>query len=727
MATGDRLRAMDLYEILLLTTRLARRATTSSIYRVARKLVLGRKRSRVYFLYSGAQKLNRAELEVACEDFSNINTFPTCTVFKGILSGGVEISIVSTVISSSKDWSRSAETCFKKKCLFLFDYFDSRTVILVRLLRFWDYQNTDRGYTVYFDSRTAKSYVHNSSSLHMTASFFSLLDSFHFCPLGYKDFPDLGNTTSSLLSTCCHVVLELWYNWSWVKATWSLEVIFPDGIFPADGKSEIEGKNKYFELFQFNKPHAAPPAASTSIHGCPRARLPLSLRDARWIGEIAHKSHPWQLSSPKSAANRICQRGLAPPCRRSPTSVADFVMPFFLFIVGVALALSYKRVPDKLDASRKALLRALTLFCLGLGLVLQGGFFHGVRSLSFGVDLREIRLMGVLQRIAIAYLLTALCEIWIRGDEDVDYGYDLLKRYCYQLPHPAPRRCLGYRQADLHRRTAGRQSAGVGWPPVQNYRKNTLVASSSRRKAPAEDAASTAQTMYVKVSMDDAPYLKMVDIKMYSSYEDLSMALEKMFSCFITDRFSLVLQHSLYPNTFCDLAQESLFSFASKIYLFLTLGGNKKEQRDSGETYQKTDIDFLESEASAFRDDGSTASTAILVGDRLYVANVGDSRAVIPKAGKAMALSEDHKPNRIDERKRIENACVLSFGLVGWKGVSHIIWPHDRMRGVDRMVLGRKDPFSAHQTALTTSIAPQGLKNSLQQWTTDQYSETAFM
>ncbi|ONM16876.1 hypothetical protein ZEAMMB73_Zm00001d003383 [Zea mays] len=520
MATGDRLRAMDLYEILLLTTRLARRATTSSIYRVARK------RSRVYFLYSGAQKLNRAELEVACEDFSNINTFPTCTVFKGILSGGVEISIVSTVISSSKDWSRSAETCFKKKCLFLFDYFDSRTVILVRLLRFWDYQNTDRGYTVYFDSRTAKSYVHNSSSLHMTASFFSLLDSFHFCPLGYKDFPDLGNTTSSLLSTCCHVVLELWYNWSWVKATWSLEVIFPDGIFPADGKSEIEGKNKYFELFQFNKPHAAPPAASTSIHGCPRARLPLSLRDARWIGEIAHKSHPWQLSSPKSAANRICQRGLAPPCRRSPTSVADFVMPFFLFIVGVALALAYKRVPDKLDASRKALLRALTLFCLGLGLVLQGGFFHGVRSLSFGVDLREIRLMGVLQRIAIAYLLTALCEIWIRGDEDVDYGYDLLKRYCYQLAQV------------------------VGWPPVQNYRKNTLVASSSRRKAPAEDAASTTQTMYVKVSMDDAPYLKMVDIKMYSSYEDLSMALEKMFSCFITD-------------------------------LFLTLGGNKKEQRDS--------------------------------------------------------------------------------------------------------------------------------------------------
>ncbi|ONM25269.1 hypothetical protein ZEAMMB73_Zm00001d006859 [Zea mays] len=161
--------------------------------------------------------------------------------------------------------------------------------------------------------------------------------------------------------------------------------------------------------------------------------------------------------------------------------------------------------------------------------------------------------------------------------------------------------------------------------------------------------------MYVKVSMDDVPYLKMVDIKMYSSYEDLSMALEKMFSCFITGEYCSVL-------CFC------LMHFPL-VNLFLTLGGNKKEQRDSGETYQKTDIDFLESEASAFRDDGSTASTAILVGDRLYVANVGDSCAVIPKAGKAMALSEDHKPNRIDEQKRIENAC----GIVIWAG-KHVLF-----------------------------------------------------
>ncbi|OMO88512.1 AUX/IAA protein [Corchorus capsularis] len=38
--------------------------------------------------------------------------------------------------------------------------------------------------------------------------------------------------------------------------------------------------------------------------------------------------------------------------------------------------------------------------------------------------------------------------------------------------------------------------------------------------------------LYVKVSMDDAPYLRKVDLKIYGSYKELSLALEKMFRCF---------------------------------------------------------------------------------------------------------------------------------------------------------------------------------------------------
>lgn len=123
-----------------------------------------------------------------------------------------------------------------------------------------------------------------------------------------------------------------------------------------------------------------------------------------------------------------------PAINHSPwngVTLADFVMPFFLFIVGVALALAYKRVSNKTDATIKALFRALKL--LVLGLVLQGGYFHGVRNLTYGVDILDIRLMGVLQRIAIAYLLAAACEIWLKSDDDVYSGWSLLKKYRFQL------------------------------------------------------------------------------------------------------------------------------------------------------------------------------------------------------------------------------------------------------------------------------------------------------
>ncbi|KAK8597410.1 hypothetical protein V6N13_094822 [Hibiscus sabdariffa] len=82
------------------------------------------------------------------------------------------------------------------------------------------------------------------------------------------------------------------------------------------------------------------------------------------------------------------------------------------------------------------------------------------------------------------------------------------------------------------------------------------------------------------------------------------------------------------------------------------------------DAYNHTDSEFLKSENNQNRDAGSTASTAVLVGDRLLVANVGDSRAVICRGGSAFAVSRDHKPDQSDERQRIEDAG----GFVMWAG-----------------------------------------------------------
>ncbi|CAL5024955.1 unnamed protein product [Urochloa decumbens] len=81
------------------------------------------------------------------------------------------------------------------------------------------------------------------------------------------------------------------------------------------------------------------------------------------------------------------------------------------------------------------------------------------------------------------------------------------------------------------------------------------------------------------------------------------------------------------------------------------------------DAYKSTDSEFLESDSSQ-NQCGSTASTAVLLGDRLFVANVGDSRAIICRGGNAIAVSKDHKPDQTDERQRIEDAG----GFVMWAG-----------------------------------------------------------
>lgn len=40
----------------------------------------------------------------------------------------------------------------------------------------------------------------------------------------------------------------------------------------------------------------------------------------------------------------------------------------------------------------------------------------------------------------------------------------------------------------------------------------------------------------------------------------------------------------------------------------------------------------------------------------MFVANAGDSRCVLSRNGKAIPLSEDHKPENEEERRRIEKA-----------------------------------------------------------------------
>jgi predicted acyltransferase len=85
----------------------------------------------------------------------------------------------------------------------------------------------------------------------------------------------------------------------------------------------------------------------------------------------------------------------------------DLIFPFFLFIVGVALTFSLGKALAQ-GASRRTVLvraarRAALLFALGLVL-------HSYPW--YGYDLAQLRIPGVLQRIALAFILAVPLQIW---------------------------------------------------------------------------------------------------------------------------------------------------------------------------------------------------------------------------------------------------------------------------------------------------------------------------
>ncbi|CAB4272573.1 unnamed protein product [Prunus armeniaca] len=86
-------------------------------------------------------------------------------------------------------------------------------------------------------------------------------------------------------------------------------------------------------------------------------------------------------------------------------------------------------------------------------------------------------------------------------------------------------------QVSEHASAPAAKAQVVGWPPIRSFRKNSMASNLAKNNDDAEGKQESG-CLYVKVSMDGAPYLRKVDLKTYNNYTELSMALEKMFSCF---------------------------------------------------------------------------------------------------------------------------------------------------------------------------------------------------
>ena len=92
-------------------------------------------------------------------------------------------------------------------------------------------------------------------------------------------------------------------------------------------------------------------------------------------------------------------------------TLADFVMPWFLFMVGTSLSLSLRKFEGERRAAGTRFVLWRTLKLVAMGVLLQGGgFFY---RYSYGYNLAELRFCGILQRIGYAYCVASLIELWV--------------------------------------------------------------------------------------------------------------------------------------------------------------------------------------------------------------------------------------------------------------------------------------------------------------------------
>jgi predicted acyltransferase len=117
----------------------------------------------------------------------------------------------------------------------------------------------------------------------------------------------------------------------------------------------------------------------------------------------------------------------------------DLVFPFFLFIVGVSITLAFGRRVEEGSVRRDLFLKVIkrTAIIFGLGLFLNGFPYFQIGT---------IRIAGVLQRIAICYLIASLIFLTTKVRTQLLIAIALLVVYCLVMTRLA---APGYAPGDL--------------------------------------------------------------------------------------------------------------------------------------------------------------------------------------------------------------------------------------------------------------------------------------
>lgn len=141
-------------------------------------------------------------------------------------------------------------------------------------------------------------------------------------------------------------------------------------------------------------------------------------------------------------------------------------------------------------------------------------------------------------------------------------------------------------------------------------------------------------------------------------------------------------------------------------------GGNSMSQTEQTEdaaselmrkilktSYLRTDKEFITPKTAP--QSGSTAATIILMGRRLFAANVGDSRVVLCRGGgQCVELTSDHKPSRPDEAARVRAAggFILHKRVMGELAITRAFGDKSFKMGIKAMLEEETDDMAGNNS-----------------------------
>ena len=118
-----------------------------------------------------------------------------------------------------------------------------------------------------------------------------------------------------------------------------------------------------------------------------------------------------------------------PPLRHAAwagCTPTDLVFPFFLFVVGAAMAFSFAKYDEGLNSTsvKKLIKRGILIFLVGFGLNWFPFYPTSPNpDISFWENfinrLGSVRIIGVLQRIAMCYVLGGLVALWLQKSKKI--------------------------------------------------------------------------------------------------------------------------------------------------------------------------------------------------------------------------------------------------------------------------------------------------------------------